>query len=126
MRRWRNTPADIGASGRCKTQKHHRSFAFAQYSKCSNEFGMRLLSFTRRHTSAIHMPCSLINLCIAFALLVAGCGRSSGQPKQAEGKETVRMDAAPIVKRLPKLGHLKSVWWISTQVTTDSVLSPPG
>ena len=38
----------------------------------------------------------------------------------------MRTDAAPIAKRLPKLGPLQSVWWTSTQVTTDSTLSPPG
>ncbi len=37
----------------------------------------------------------------------------------------MRTDAAPIAKRLPKFGQLQSVWWTSTQVTTDSALSPP-
>lgn len=65
-------------------------------------------------------------LCVATCLVVTGCGQSSSQPKPTAAKEAVRTDAAPIAKRLPKLGQLQSVWWTSTQVTTDSALSPPG
>ncbi len=61
-----------------------------------------------------------------LAFLFVGCGQSSNQPQPTAAKETVRTDAAPIEKRLPKLGKLQSVWWTSTQVTTDSALSPPG
>jgi len=68
----------------------------------------------------------LIFSCVALAFLFAGCGQSSKQPSSTVAKETVRTDAAPIAKRLPKLGQLQSVWWTSTQVTTDSALSPPG
>jgi len=65
-------------------------------------------------------------VCVAICLLVTGCGQSSGQPKSTAAKEVVRTDAAPISKRLSKLGALQAVWWTSTQVTTDSALSPPG
>jgi len=67
---------------------------------------------------------NLIVLCVALVLL-AGCGQSWNQPQPAAPKETVRTDATPIAKRLPKLGNLQSVWWTSTQVTIDSALSPP-
>jgi hypothetical protein len=63
--------------------------------------------------------------CVAFALLFAGCGPSSNKFSRGTAKEIVRSDAAPISNRLPKLGELQSVWWTSTQVTTDSSLSPP-
>jgi len=64
-------------------------------------------------------------LCVVTCLVVAGCGQSSNQPSSTTAKEAVRTDAAPIAKRLPKLGQLQSVWWTSTQVTIDSALSPP-
>lgn len=65
-------------------------------------------------------------LCVAFAVVIAGCGQSSNPPSSIALKRTVRTDAAPIAKRLPKLAPLQSVWWTSTQVSTDSTLSPPG
>jgi hypothetical protein len=64
-------------------------------------------------------------LCVALAFLFAGCGQQSKQPSPTAAKETVRTDATPVEKRLPKLGHLQAVWWTSAQVTTDSALSPP-
>jgi hypothetical protein len=62
---------------------------------------------------------------IISCLFVAGCGQQSNQPSPAASKQTIRTDAAPITKRLPKLGQLQSVWWTSTKATTDSFLSPP-
>ena len=61
----------------------------------------------------------------ALAFLLAGCGKSSIQSNASSAKEAVRTDATPISKRLPKLGQLQSVWWTSTQVSIDSLLSPP-
>jgi len=63
--------------------------------------------------------------CAGLALLLAGCGQASNQPKPTVAKETVRTDAAPIEKRLPKLGQLQSVSWTSTLLSKDSALSPP-
>jgi hypothetical protein len=68
----------------------------------------------------------LIFLCVALATVFTGCGQSSNQPRSAAAKQTVRTDSAPIEKRLPKPGQLQSAWWTSSQVTTDSALSPPG
>jgi hypothetical protein len=64
-------------------------------------------------------------LCVATCTIVAGCGQSSNQLSSTPAKVAVRNDAAPISKRLPKLGQLQSVWWTSTRVTIDSALSSP-
>ena len=58
--------------------------------------------------------------------LIMGCGQqptatSASAPKQA----AIRTDAAPITRRLPKLGSLQSVWWQSAEITTNSFPSPP-
>lgn len=37
----------------------------------------------------------------------------------------MRTDAAPIARRLPKLGPLQSVWWQSVEITKNSFPSPP-
>jgi hypothetical protein len=67
----------------------------------------------------------LIFLCVALALLFAGCRPPPRNSGSTVTNETVRTDVAPIVKRLPKLGQLQSVWWTSNEVTIDSPLSPP-
>src|SRR5688572_13235355 len=64
-------------------------------------------------------------LTVLICLVAPGCAQPSNQPSTTT-KEAVRTDAAPIAKRLPKLGPLQSVWWTSTQVTLNSRLSPPG
>jgi hypothetical protein len=56
---------------------------------------------------------------IAVLSLVAGCGQQPATPT------TVRTDAGPITRRLPKLGSLQSVWWQSVDITINSFLSPP-
>lgn len=63
---------------------------------------------------------------VTLAFMFAGCGQSSKQPSPAAAKETVRTDAAPIEKRLSKLGKLQTVWWTSTQVIPESRWGVPG
>jgi hypothetical protein len=68
----------------------------------------------------------LIVSCAALVFLLVGCDRSSNQVSPAAAKVIVRTDAAPIAKRLPRLGQLQSVWWTATEVSLlDSPLSPP-
>jgi hypothetical protein len=56
---------------------------------------------------------------IAVLSLVVGCGQQPTSPT------TMRTDAGPITRRLPKLGSLQSVWWQSVEITIHSFLSPP-
>ena len=56
--------------------------------------------------------------------LVAGCGQSNNTTKSPP-RQIMRTDATPIERRLPKLGPLQSVWWHSSEITTNSLLSPP-
>jgi|ERR1051326_950529 hypothetical protein len=63
---------------------------------------------------------------VALSLAV-GCGEQPSATKVPASKQTptMRTDAAPITRRLPKLGTLQSVWWQSDQITTNSFPSPP-
>lgn len=67
------------------------------------------------------MTMKRVLLLLVIAVAVAGCGQKSDQQNSAP-----RTDIGPITQRLPKLGTLESVCWTSTQVTTDSFVSPPG
>ena len=67
------------------------------------------------------MTMKRVLILVVTAVAVTGCGQKVDQQNFAP-----RTDIAPITRRLPKLGTLESVCWTSTQVTTDSSLSPPG
>lgn len=67
----------------------------------------------------------LVMQCVVSCIIVAACSKSPNPSSSITAMEAVRTDAAPIAKRLPKLGELQSVWWTSRKVTLDSALSPP-
>ena len=63
---------------------------------------------------------------IAVLSLVVGCWQQpSATSAPASTPTTMRSDAAPITRRLPKLGSLQSVWWQPVEITTNSFPSPP-
>jgi len=72
-------------------------------------------------------PMKVTLLGIVVLSLVVGCRQQPSAASAPTSKQTatMRTDAAPITGRLPRLGLLQAVWWTSTQVTTDSALSPP-
>jgi hypothetical protein len=65
-------------------------------------------------------------LSIAVLSFGIGCGQQpTSTSASTAGPATMRTDAAPITRRLPKLGPLQSVWWQSAEITRNSSLSPP-
>jgi len=69
----------------------------------------------------------LMMLGIILLSLVVGCGQqpSAISTESSKHATAMRTEIAPITRRLPKLGLLRSVWWQSTEITTNSFPSPP-
>src|SRR5438445_1047158 len=56
-----------------------------------------------------------------------GCGNRSGNPTAHQADRIImRTDPVPILRRLPNLGGIQRVCWYAVQVTSDSLVSPPG
>ena len=63
--------------------------------------------------------------CFCLSLALVCCDQSKSKTSPTRKSEAVRTDVTPIAKRLPKLGPIASVWWISNLLSKDSALSPP-